>query len=70
MRVVAILKVLVADGTRAAGTLGDVLARHLDMDAAGMRALGRMDVEEGLDFLQDAIEGPRLVAEAIAAAAW
>src|SRR6266852_2924089 len=32
-RVVAVVQVLVGDGARAAGALGDVLARHLEMHA-------------------------------------
>src|SRR6266849_704201 len=61
-RVVAVVQVLVGDGARAAGALGDVLARHLEMHAPRIGAFGRVDREEGLHLLQDAIERPRLVA--------
>ena len=62
MRVVAVLQILVPDRARAAGAFGDVLAGHLDVDAARMRALGAMHLEEALHLAQDAVEGPRLVA--------
>ena len=46
----------------AARALRDVLAGHLDVHAAGIGALGAMDVEEPLDLADDALEGPRLEA--------
>src|SRR5262249_22243617 len=61
-RVVAVVEVLVRDGARPADAFGDVLARHLQMHAAGMGALGRVDREEALHLRQDAVERPRLVA--------
>ena len=62
MRVVAVVQVLGRDGAGAAGAFGDVVAGHLDMDAARMRALGAVHLEEGLHLLEDAVERPRLVA--------
>jgi hypothetical protein len=54
--VVAVLEVGVGDHARAAGAFGDVLAGHLDVDAASVRALGAVHVEERLDLLEDALE--------------
>ena len=62
MGVIAVLQVFRGDGAGAAGAFGDVLAGHLDMDAARMRALGAMHLEEGLHFLEDAVEWSRLIA--------
>src|SRR5690606_20822343 len=62
MGMVAVLQIIGRDGTSAAGAFGNVLASHLDVDAARMRAFGAMNVEEFLDFLEDAVEGARLVA--------
>ena len=59
---IAVVEILVGDGARAAGAFGDVLAGHLQMHAAGMGALGRVDGEERLHLRQDAVERPRLVA--------
>ena len=64
MGVVAVVQILGGNGAGAAGAFGDVLAGHLDMDAAGMRALGAVHLEEGLHLLQDVVERPRLVAVA------
>src|SRR3954466_394477 len=61
-RVIPVVQVLVADRAGAAGAFGDVLAGHLQMHAAAMRAFGRMHRKEGLHLLQDAIERARLVA--------
>src|SRR4051812_16875872 len=61
-RVVAVVEVLIGDRAGAAETLGDVLTGHLQMDAAGMGALGGVDREERLHLGQDAVERPRLVA--------
>src|SRR5438105_2699070 len=58
-RVIAVIQILIADRARATGTFGDVLAGHLQMYAAAMRALGGMDREEDFHFLQDAVERPR-----------
>src|SRR5690606_954921 len=62
MGVVAVLQLLVADGARAAGAFGDVLARHLDVNAARMRSFGAVHLEEALHLLEDAVERARLVA--------
>jgi hypothetical protein len=43
MGVVAVLQVLAGHRARTAGAFGDVLAGHLDVDAAGMGALGAVD---------------------------
>ena len=61
-RVVAIVQVLVADCTRPACTFGDVLAGHLQVDAAAVGAFRSVNREEGLHLLQDAVERARLVA--------
>src|SRR6185437_6149700 len=53
---------LVGDLAHAAGALGDVLAGHLQMHTAGIGAFGLMHLEEAAHFLDDEIEGPRLVA--------
>src|SRR4051794_18903714 len=60
--VVAVLEAGVGDRLGAAGALGDVLAGHLEVDAAGVRALGLVDGEEAPDLGQDAVERPGLVA--------
>ena len=46
MGVVAVAEIGLGDRLGAADAFGDVLAGHLDMDAAGMGAFGPMDVEE------------------------
>src|SRR6202012_2627311 len=51
-RVIAVVEILVGDGARAADAFGDVLAGHLQMDAAGMSPLRGMDREERLHFRQ------------------
>src|SRR5947208_6139141 len=61
-RVVAVVEILVGDGTGAADTLGDVLTGHLQMHAAGVGAFGGVDREERLHLRQHAVERPRLVA--------
>ena len=48
MGVVAVRKIRLRDRPRAAGAFGDVLAGHLDMDAAGIGALRPVDGEEVL----------------------
>src|SRR5690606_26092084 len=62
MGMIAVRQILGRDCARAAGAFGDILAGHLDMDAAGMRSFRRMDVEELLYLPEDALEGPGLVA--------
>src|SRR4051795_6390862 len=59
---VAAVEVLVADLHRAAEALGDVLTGQLDVDAAGPRAQGPVDVEEAEHLVDDAVEVPGLVA--------
>src|SRR4030081_1627061 len=61
-RVIAIAEVLVGDGARAADAFGDVLPGHLQMHAAGIAALRRVDGEERLHLRQDPVEWPGLVA--------
>src|SRR3546814_8278179 len=46
---------------RAADALGDVATGQLQMDAAGMRALGAVHREERLALGEDAVEMARLV---------
>src|SRR3954451_7000196 len=60
-RVIAVVEILVGDRAGAAEALGDVLAGHLQMHAAGMGAFRGVDREERLHLRQDAVEGPRLV---------
>src|SRR5260221_7528517 len=61
MRVVAIGETGLADRLGAAHAFGDVLPRHLEMDAAGIGALFLVHGEEALDLGEDAVEDPRLV---------
>ena len=58
----AIVEIFVRDRARATGALGNVLAGHLQVDATGVRAFGRVHGEERLDLLQDSFERPGLVA--------
>src|SRR5271163_470425 len=60
--VVASGEVDLADRLRAAGAFGDVLAGQLEMHAAGIGALGAVDLEEALELGQDAVELAGLVA--------
>src|SRR5712671_4030202 len=60
--VVAIVEVFFADGAGAAGTFRDILAGHLQVDAARIGAFRLMNGEKRLDLGQDAIERPGLVA--------
>ena len=62
MGVIAGVEVHLGHVHRAAGAFGDILAGHLDMDAAAMRALGTVDGEEAAHFGEDALERTRLVA--------
>ena len=50
VRVIAVVQILLGDRARAAGAFGDVLAGHLDVDAAGIGALGRVHGEERFDL--------------------
>src|SRR4051794_26043013 len=59
---VAAVEVLVADLHGPAEALGDVLTGQLDVDAAGPRAQGPVDVEEAEHLVDDAVEVPGLVA--------
>src|SRR6266404_6121592 len=61
-RVIAIVEILIGDGARAADAFGYVLAGHFQMDAAGVRALRRVDGEERLHLRQDPVERAGLVA--------
>src|ERR1700730_8147440 len=61
-RVIAVAEILMGDGARAADAFGDVLPGHLQMDAAGMGALRRVDGEERLHLRLDAVERTGLVA--------
>src|SRR4051812_26999296 len=60
-RVIAVVEVGIRNGAGAAGAFGDILASHLQVHAAGVAALGCVDVEEAAHFLEDQLEGPRLV---------
>src|ERR1700733_30730 len=61
-RVVARRQIDLIDRLRTAGALGDVLTGQLEMDAAGIGALGAVDLEEALDLGQHAVELAGLVA--------
>ena len=61
MSVIAGRQIRFLDAMSAARTFGDLLAGHLDMDAAGMSALGLMNIEKLADFLHDVIERAGLV---------
>src|ERR1700686_1580595 len=61
-RVIAVVEILIGDGAGAADALGDVLAGHFQMDAAGMGALRRVDGAERLHLRHDAVERTGLVA--------
>src|SRR3546814_12533704 len=52
----------VADRLGAADALGDILPRHLEVDAAGVAAFGAVHGEEVLHLPQHAVEGPRRIA--------
>src|SRR5690242_16165234 len=56
MGMVAIVEIIVGDGHGAAGAFGHVLARHLDMNAAGMGAFGLMHAHEALHLGEDHVE--------------
>src|SRR5258708_38520938 len=60
--VVAIVEVFFADGAGPAGTFRHILAGHLQVDAACVRALRELNGEKRLDLGQDAIKRPGLVA--------
>src|ERR1700761_5485733 len=45
-RVIAVVQILVADGTRAAGAFGDVLSGHFQMHAAGNGAFGGVNLKK------------------------
>src|SRR5690606_1965388 len=50
------------DRRGAACAFGHVLARHFDVNPAGVSALATVHIEEQLDLLEDALERPRLEA--------
>ena len=54
--IVAVGEIGIRDRAGAAGALRHVLAGHLEVDTARMRALGAMDREELIDLAQDAVE--------------
>src|SRR5690349_7000 len=62
LRLVAFVQLVDRDLGRAADALGDLLAGHLEMDAAGMGALGAMHGEELLHLAQDVVEVASLLA--------
>src|SRR5215469_7190321 len=62
LRLVALVQLVDRDLDRAAGALGDLLAGHLEVDAAGMRALGAVHGEELRDLAQDVVEVAGLLA--------
>src|SRR5271155_5066206 len=58
--VIAIVQIGLRNGARAAGAFGDVLTRHLEMDAAGVNAFCAADGEEVAHLMGDALGRPRL----------
>src|SRR5712671_6178165 len=61
-RMIAVVEIFIRDRAGAADAFGPVLSGHLQMNAAGMGALRRMNGEERLHLRQDPIERPGLVA--------
>src|SRR5690348_11585828 len=62
VRMVSLGETFIGDCCRTPDALGYVLARHFDMDPAGMGSFGAMDGEEGLHLGENALERARLVA--------
>src|ERR1700722_15095107 len=60
--VIPIVQIRLRDDARAAGAFGHVLAGHLEVNSAGVDALGAAGGEEVAHFLGDAFGRPRLVA--------
>ena len=52
MRMIAICERLIGHSNRTAGAFGDILAGHLDMDAAAKAALRPVYGEKATDFRQ------------------
>lgn len=61
MRVITVRQALLRNVHRTAGAFGDVLARHLDMDAPTMRPFGPVDGEETTHLCKDSLKRPRFV---------
>ena len=61
MGVVTVRQRVCRNSARTAGAFRHILAGHLDMDAAWMRAFGAVNLEEALDLRQNALERTRLV---------
>ena len=59
VRVITIGQRRIGDGNGAAGAFRDVLAGHLDMNAAGVDAFRPAHLEEGLDLLANMPEEDR-----------
>src|SRR5258708_12241456 len=60
--VIPIVQIGFRNDARPAGALGHVLAGHLEVNPAGIDALGAAGAEEVAHFLSDAFGRPRLVA--------
>src|SRR5580693_3669357 len=60
--VIPIMQIRFRNDARPAGALGHVLSGHLEMNSAGVDALGAAGAEEVAHFLGDAFGRPRLVA--------
>ena len=56
-RMIPVRQVLVGQRANAAGTLGHVRSRHLEMHPAGDRPFGIVDSEEFAHLAQHAVEG-------------
>ena len=61
MGVIAGRQIGFLDAMSTARAFGDLLAGHLDMDAAGVSALGLVNIEKLTDLLHDVIERAGLV---------
>ncbi len=64
MGVVAVRQAILGDGLGAADAFGDILPGHLDMNPAGIAALGFVDLEELLHFAKNLRKVAGLVAAA------
>src|ERR1700737_3920021 len=61
---VTVAQATFGDRLRTADAFRDVLAGHLEMNAARVGSHGLVHCEEPADFGENAVEGPRLVAGA------
>src|SRR4029079_7313417 len=55
-RVVPVVEIRFRDGTRATGTFSHILASHLEVNAAGVTALGLMHLEKSAHLAENQVE--------------